>query len=53
MPAATFSSSPKLNPVMKDFIEKFEHALDQLFLSLVRWSVEVSRRKMPVRELAH
>jgi len=53
MPTATFPSSPKLNPVMKDFIEKFQHALDQLFLSRVRWSVEVSRRKMPVRELPH
>jgi hypothetical protein len=53
MPTATFSSSPKLNPVMKDFIEKLKHALDQLFLSLVRWSVVVSRRKMPMCELAH
>jgi hypothetical protein len=53
MPTAKFSGSPKLNPVMKDFIEKFQHSFDQFFLSFVRWSVAASRRKMPVRELAH
>jgi hypothetical protein len=36
MPTATLSSSPKLNPVMKDFIEKLQHSLDQLILFLVR-----------------
>jgi hypothetical protein len=53
MPTATFSSSPKLNPLMKDFIEEFQHALDQLFLSLVRCPLIVSGRKMTVRELAN
>jgi len=28
MPTATLSCSPKLNAVMKDFIEKLQHSLD-------------------------
>jgi len=53
MPTTTFSSSPKLDTVMKDFIEKLQHSLDQLFLFLLLRSLVVYRRKMPVRELAH
>ena len=38
---------------MKHLIEKFQYALDQLFLFLVRWSLVVARGKMPVRQLAN
>jgi hypothetical protein len=35
MPTPRFASSPKVDPVMKDFIEELEHSLDQLFLILL------------------